>query len=67
LKAGDPQIIACQNVFAIDRVMTLNDFAMNEAMGVFLILTTCIIIRSLRNIRSCMRGIARKAAGGRCG
>jgi hypothetical protein len=35
LKAGNPKIIACENVFAIHRAATLANFAANEAWGYF--------------------------------
>ena len=35
LKAGNPNVIACQNVFAIARQATLDDFAANEAAAYF--------------------------------
>ena len=35
LKAGNPDGIACQNVFAIARQSTLDDFALNEPSGYF--------------------------------
>jgi hypothetical protein len=35
LKAGNPETIACQNVFAIARQTTLDDFAANEATAYF--------------------------------
>jgi len=35
LKAGNPKVIACQNVFAIHRAATLRDFAANEAGAYF--------------------------------
>jgi hypothetical protein len=35
LKAGNPDVIACQNVFATDRKSTLDDFAANEVSAYF--------------------------------
>jgi hypothetical protein len=35
LKAGNPKVIACQNVFAIHRAATLRDFDANEAWPYF--------------------------------
>jgi hypothetical protein len=35
LKAGNPDVIACQNVFAISRQSTLDDFAANDATACF--------------------------------
>jgi hypothetical protein len=35
LKAGNPNVIACQNVFAIHRAATLHDFQENEAWPYF--------------------------------
>ncbi len=35
LKAGNPKVIACLNVFAIHRAATLHDFQANEAWGYF--------------------------------
>ena len=35
LKAGNPKVIACQNVFAIHRAATLHDFDANEAWAYF--------------------------------
>jgi hypothetical protein len=35
LKAGNPDVIACQNVFAIARQATLDDFAANDASAYF--------------------------------
>ena len=35
LKAGNPKVIACQNVFAIHRAATLHNFAANEAWPYF--------------------------------
>src|SRR6185369_10539820 len=35
LKAGNPDVIACENVFAIDRHETIDDFAANDVWPYF--------------------------------